>query len=238
MLTQRAENFLAAAGRVRTRSIADMTERAGDAEDDDIPFDEDVSDEDPFHPEDRVDPDDQMSPPKVPCECYCLHCNRTFMSDGIWFQQVINDRNGFKGFWMCPTPNCGGAGFTFDIFPTDPNHPANAGWHSFDDEEEELEFDEEGNVIESTGEDEYDPDESKYKALDEEMGAAEDDIIEGDEWKLGLSPGQPPPETDMQRQARLEWEEEQKRYDQPDERPRILDWKDKEDRGRDDDIPF
>ena len=39
---------------------------------------------------------------------------------------------------MCPTPNCGGAGFTFDIFPTDPTHPANEGWHSSDDDDEDA----------------------------------------------------------------------------------------------------
>ena len=213
--------------------------------DDDIPFgDEGGSDEDPFRPEDRVDPKDMMSPPKVPCECYCLHCQRTFMSDGIWFQKVINAHDGFDGFWMCPTPNCDGAGFTFDIFPTDPTHPANAGW-SYDDgdEDDDLEFDENGDVIEHVGEREYDPVESKYKALDEELGDADDDIIEGDEWKLaGLDPAEQRAETESQRQARLEWEEEQKRYDAPDERPRILDWKDRDDRDgssiSDEDIPF
>jgi hypothetical protein len=217
----------------------DRDARKADA-DDDIPFDDPHGEEDPFPPEARVDPTDMMSPPREPCECYCLHCQRTFMSDGIWFQKVINARNGFTGFWMCPTPNCDGAGFTFDIFPTDPTHPANAGW-CYDDgeDDEELEFDEEGNVIEPAGEREYDPDESKYKALDEELGDPDDDIIEGDEWKLvGREPVERFPETDSQRQAREEWEDEQKRYDMPDERPRILDWKDREDLGRDEDIPF
>lgn len=220
-----------------------MSESSRNNHDDDIPFGDDADEseefEDPFRPEDRVDPDDMMSPPKVACECYCLHCNRLFMSDGIWFQRVINARDGFEGFWMCPTPNCGGAGFTFDIFPTDPAHPANAGWHYCDDDEE-LEFDENGDVIEPTGEREYDPDESKYKALDEALGDSDEDIIEGDEWKLsGLDPGQRPAESESRRQARLEWEEEQKKYDQPDERPRILDWKDRDDPGmRDEDIPF
>ena len=197
-------------------------------------------------PEDRVDPADRMSPPKVVCECYCLHCHRTFMSDRIWLQRVINGRDGFGGFWMCPTPNCDGAGFTFDIFPTDPAHPANAGWSyddddDDDDDDEDLEFDEIGDVIEPTGEKDYDPDESKYKALDEQLGDTDDDIIEGDEWKLaGLDPAQLPPESESQRQARLEWEEEQKRYDAPDERPRILDWKDRQDPPpmNEDDIPF
>jgi hypothetical protein len=221
-----------------------MTEPAGQDDDNDIPFDDPGGEEDPFPREDRVDPKDMMSPPKVPCECYCLHCQRTFMSDGIWLQRVINARDGFDGFWMCPTPNCGGAGFTFDIFPTDPAHPANAGWHycdDDDDEDAELEVDEHGDVIEPTGEREYDPDESKYKALDEQLGDVDDDIIEGDEWKLaGREPAARPPESDSQRQARLEWEAEQKRYDAPDERPRILDWKDRDEPPgmSDEDIPF
>lgn len=214
---------------------------------DDIPFGDDADgfpDEyhDPFRPEDRVDPNDMMSPPKVACECYCLHCQRTFMSEGIWFQKVIHARDGFEGFWMCPTSNCGGAGFTFDIFPTDPAHPANAGWHYCDDDDEELEFDDNGDVIESSGEKDYDPDESKYKALDDELGDPDEDIIEGDEWKLasGGGQGERPPESDAQRQARLEWEEEQARYDGPDERPRIVDWKDRDPPSSmsDEDIPF
>src|SRR5688572_29506462 len=56
---------------------------------------------------------DCFAPPAEPCECHCLHCGRTFMSNEIWFQKVINDPQGFAGFWMCPTPNCSGAGFTF-----------------------------------------------------------------------------------------------------------------------------
>ena len=104
-----------------------------------IPFDEGIDhDDEPAW--DAGDPrrrHDQFAPPADPCECYCLHCQRTFMSDQIWFQKVIGDPKGFEGFWMCPTPNCGGAGFTFDIFPTDPSHPANAGWHYIDDEDDD-----------------------------------------------------------------------------------------------------
>src|SRR3954468_19489206 len=90
----------------------------------------------------HADRDDPMRPPKDPCECWCMHCRRTFMSTEIWFQRVLNDPGGFKGFWMCPTPNCGGAGFNFDIFPTDPEHPANKEWTYFEDPDDE-EFDEE-----------------------------------------------------------------------------------------------
>src|SRR3954470_6282403 len=85
--------------------------------------------------------DDAMAPPKEPCECWCMHCRRTFMSNQMWFQRVINDPAGFAGFWMCPTANCDGAGFTFDIFPIDPNHPANQGWTLFDDDDEDHEDD-------------------------------------------------------------------------------------------------
>src|SRR5688500_6241939 len=135
---------------------------------------------------------DPMAPPKEACECYCLHCNRVFMSDGMWFQRVINAKDGFEGFWMCPTANCDGAGFTFDIFPTDPDHPANAGWHSSDDDadDDEEEDEDEGAFDEA----EYDADEAKYKQLDEAYGEeGGDDDIEGEEWKYGLQPGEQPP---------------------------------------------
>ena len=182
---------------------------------------------------------DPMAPPKEPCECYCLHCNRVFMSDGMWFQRVINAKDGFEGFWMCPTPNCDGAGFTFDIFPTDPDHPANAGWHSTDDDEDDDE-DKEGERDEA----EYDADETKYKQLDEAYGeAGGGDDIEGEEWKYGLQPGEQPPEPAWAEESRREWEEEQKQYDAPDERPRVVDWSEREERTGDstiagDDIPL
>jgi hypothetical protein len=166
---------------------------------------------------------DCFAPPAEPCECYCLHCNRVFMSDGIWFQKVINSRDGFNGFWMCPTPNCSGAGFTFDIFPTDPHHPANEGWTDTDDDEDTF-FDEDEE--EEIATEEYDPAEPKYAELDEQFGEDDDDI-EGEEWKHGLAPGERPPEPPWVSQARREWEEQQKKYDAPDERPRVIDWSDR-----------
>jgi hypothetical protein len=237
--------------------------------------------------------DDSFAPPTEPCECHCLHCGRTFSSDGIWFQRVINDPDGFKGFWMCPTANCSGAGFTFDIFPTDPDHPANEGWHSFDDEDEEEtaraagdeeddEFEdddaeevgaaEDGTVVGGVGDagrppfddelqdnelfaangktddnpfgppsagggrdagdhdaDEYDPDEPRYKALDALYGDEDDDDLEGEEWKYGLQPGERPADSSAE-QGRREWEREQRMYDEPDQRPRVLDWSDRQPR--------
>jgi hypothetical protein len=188
------------------------------------------------------DSHDCFAPPAEPCECYCLHCGRIFMSDQIWLQKVIGGRPGFDGFWMCPTANCGGAGFTFDIFPTDPSHPANAGWH-YDDDEDDEEEDEGDNQSDGSESDhtEWDPAETKYAELDEEYGDDDPDL-EGEEWKHGLQPGEQPPEPPWAAEARREWEEEQKKYDQPDQRPRVVDGSDDTDSdGRsinEDDIPF
>jgi hypothetical protein len=186
----------------------------------------------PANPSDR----DDMGPPAEPCECFCLHCRRVFMSDQMWFQKVINSKDGFPGFWMCPTPNCGGAGFQMDIFPTDPDHPANAGWTSFDDDDDDDD--------ESDEDEEWDPDEPQYAEQDE----FEDEDIEGEEWKYGKSPADVPivqPELteeqcDRQAEAQREHDEEEKRYDMPDERPRIIDWSNREDPPpmNLDDIPF
>lgn len=167
-----------------------------------------------------------------------MHCRRVFMSDQIWLQRVINDPGGFEGFWKCPTPNCDGAGFTFDIHPTDPDHPANIGWCYDDGDEDDYHEDDFGDGGDAS--EEWDPDEAEYHALDEAYG---DDDIEGEEWKYGLQPGERPPEPEWVEQARREREEDEARYDQPDERPRMIDWRDRDDRRdmpafNDDDIPF
>lgn len=214
-------------------------------------------------PTERWDADDPrrkndcFAPPAEPCECHCLHCGRTFSSDEIWFQEVLNDPQGFKGFWMCPTPNCSGAGFTFDLFPTDPSHPANEGWH-YDDEDEEEGFSADGDDEDAEEfwseealdddddeeDEEYDPTEQKYQELDDFFGD-EDDDLEGEEWKYGLQPGERPSEPAWREDARHAWEEERRKYDEPDQRPRTLDWSHREDRKeenhrpfKDDDIPF
>lgn len=203
--------------------------------------------DEPAEPWDAHDPNrqnDQFAPPSEPCECFCLHCRRTFMSNQIWFQKINGARDGFDGFWMCPTPNCGGAGFTFDIFPTDPQHPANEGWFHTDDDEEESErewMEHEDCEFEEFEDDEvdteYDPAEPNYQMLDQ--WASDDDDIEGEEWKYGLEAGQ---HVEPQKPG---WViEEEKKYDEPDRRPRELDWTDTErsERGatpfNEDDIPF
>ena len=173
---------------------------------------------------------DAMAPPEEPCQCSCLHCERVFMSDQMWFQRVIGDPSGFKGYWMCPTPNCGGAGFAFDVFPIDPNHPANADWHYSDDDDEDE-------VGEDDSDGSWDSTESKYQEMDEDE---EDDDLEGEEWKLGLDPGERP-EPEWMAEARRQEEARQKHFDEPDLRPRQVDWTPREHPGADfnsDDIPF
>lgn len=184
---------------------------------------------------------DCFAPPAVACECYCLHCRRTFMSSAMWFQRIRNPRGeALDGFWMCPTPNCDGKGFSFDIFPTDPDHPANDGWFScdeFDDEEQWLDDDEdEDPAVDVEGE--YDPDEPQYQQLDE-LSAEEDDI-EGEEWKYGLEPGQRPGGAADGSEGMLQELEEEARYDAPDERPREIVWEEPPAGTglNEDDIPF
>ena len=183
---------------------------------------------------DPTDPaaDDCFAPPAEPCECYCLHCQRVVNTAGMWYQRVVGspDRDD-TGFWMCPTPNCGGAGFTFDIFPTDPDHPGNAGWtYSDDDDEWDEDEDAEGEGEDAEGEDDgpvadapYDPAEPAYAG----PSADDPEAFEGEEWKHGLSPGDPPPESPDLTAARAEREAEraaeQRKYDEPDRRPRVID---------------
>lgn len=204
----------------------------------------------------RWDADDQrrrhdcFAPPQVACECWCMHCGRTFMSDQIWLQKVRGGRDDFEGFWMCPTPNCDGAGFTFDIFPTDPEHPANEGWQTFDEDDEELSEDADGEFVDLEETEhpkaDYDPDEPFYRSLDE--NDCSDEALEGEEWKHGLQPGerpivQPPPEgVEPANQA-----EQEALYNAPDRRPREIEREEPAPRPRategdgprpDEDIPF
>jgi hypothetical protein len=192
-----------------------------------------------------------------------MHCRRIFMSDQIWFQRILNDPNGFKGKWLCPTPNCDGAGFTIDIWPTDPEHPVNRECVFYDDpdddEFDENEFsdhDDEGlssdvlaDLDSAEAGADWDPDEAKWKELDELFGGddVDDDDIEGEEWKYGLQPGERPAGADWRDGFDGEGEDDEqadyeRRYDEPDRRPREVDWSDhksrREGEWNEDDIPF
>src|ERR1043165_5297274 len=91
---------------------------------------------------------------------------------------------------MCPTPNCSGAGFAFDIFPTDPSHPANEGWVEFCEDELVEADDDQADA-------EWDPDETKYKEMDAE--SFDEDDGEGEQWKRG-----PEASGDIQHEPRSE----------------------------------
>jgi hypothetical protein len=107
--------------------------------------------------------DDPFAPPDEPCEVTCLHCNRVYDSSLIRWVPYETSSGRRGGFWVCPVPGCGGAGFTFDIFPTNPDHPANDGWVVDDGEEDE----------------EYDPlTEEEFRAAE---ALEEDDELEGED---------------------------------------------------------
>ena len=81
-------------------------------------------------PDDQLDPQgDPFRPPETPVEVSCLHCGETYESYLIEWQ-IHTDADGTRhGFWCCPTPGCGGMGFGFDIFPTDPEYQdERGGW--------------------------------------------------------------------------------------------------------------
>lgn len=96
---------------------------------------------------DRRPGDDPFRPPKQNCLVACLHCRRQYDSYQIhWVVQRGRDGKE-SGFWRCPTPGCGGAGFLFDIHPIDPN------WE--DEEDRGMTggwFDDDGNPMAPPGE--------------------------------------------------------------------------------------
>ena len=156
--------------------------------------DSDPAEEEAWDAHDPRRQKDPYAPPAEPCECVCHHCRRTFLSDQMWFQKINGARDGLSGFWKCPTPNCSGGGFTMDIFPVDPTHPANEGWFDTDDDEDEfdesywedceepdysqdMEFDDMEWEEVDEPDAEYDPAEPQYQMMDQ---WACDDDLEGE----------------------------------------------------------
>lgn len=77
-------------------------------------------------PADSVDPppapgaDDPFAPPAEPVLAHCQHCGQEYMTSEIRHERRGDGgAGGERGFWVCPTPGCSGAGFGFDIFPID-----------------------------------------------------------------------------------------------------------------------
>src|SRR5437899_3349686 len=65
--------------------------------------------------------DDCMRPPDIPIEVHCIHCGEEYQSYLMEYRIETKGSSRGKGFWCCPTPGCDGAGFLFDIYPTDPD---------------------------------------------------------------------------------------------------------------------
>jgi len=89
--------------------------------------------------------EDCFRPPSIPTEVCCLHCQKTYESYLIeWRESVLPDGRA-RGFWCCPMPGCDGAGFGFDIYPTDPDYidpdGRDLGEWVYDDEEAEDDWD-------------------------------------------------------------------------------------------------
>src|SRR5262245_39268875 len=62
---------------------------------------------------------DPFHPPTIPTMVGCLHCGEEYDSYLIEWR-VQKDGDGVvRGRWCCPTPECDGVGFGFDIFPCD-----------------------------------------------------------------------------------------------------------------------
>ena len=98
--------------------------------------------------------DDPMGPPKVSVEVGCIHCGIVYMSDEIRWKPDPDGPGG--GWWVCPVKRCDGAGFSIDIFPTDPEVARQFGIEYVDDPDED--------------DDEYDDDEEllgDFEALNE-----------------------------------------------------------------------
>jgi len=69
--------------------------------------------------------EDHMQPPAESILVHCLHCSQEYQSDQIiWVPRAdeSTDKHRLPGMWCCPVDGCGGAGFTCDIWPVDPDY--------------------------------------------------------------------------------------------------------------------
>lgn len=82
---------------------------------------------------------DPFHPPATPTLVGCLHCRQVYESYLIEWRLEPDADGQLRGWWCCPTAGCGGRGFFFDIFPTDPDYEdERGGWVHCDDESEEY----------------------------------------------------------------------------------------------------
>jgi hypothetical protein len=120
---------------------------------------------------------DPFRPPEIPTEVGCLHCQQVYESYLIeWRERTCADGK-VRGFWCCPTPGCDGAGFGFDILPTDPDYQdERGGWIRDDDSEEDddefdepEEFKEDGRYLSNLPDFESKSDDESESSSDEEI---------------------------------------------------------------------
>ena len=91
---------------------------------------------------DPLDPlSDPFRPPEIPTEVSCLHCGSEYDSSLMEWRVQTNVDGKSHGFWCCPTPDCSGMGFGFDILPTDPAYRDQRGGWVDDEEYDEIEDD-------------------------------------------------------------------------------------------------
>ena len=131
----------------------------------------------PSTPPSEPPEDDPMGPPKVPCEVECIHCGNVYLSSEIRWQPDPKGPGG--GWWVCPIEGCDGAGFCFDIFPTNPDVGRGFGVESWDfeeDDDDEADYDDDvfevaepwknGTAGDDDGDDEHDG--PPYNLFDDE----------------------------------------------------------------------
>lgn len=87
-------------------------------------------------PEHAPGRDDPFAPPDTPTLVQCVHCGREYESYLIHWVEADPD-DSVDGFWCCPTPNCDGKGFLFDILPVDPDYRDERGELVFTGDEDE-----------------------------------------------------------------------------------------------------
>ena len=67
-----------------------------------------------------IDPqEDGMHPPSIPQLVECVECGEEYDSWRIEWRVTRDAAGRVHGWWVCPVPGCGGAGFGFDIWPVD-----------------------------------------------------------------------------------------------------------------------
>ncbi len=88
--------------------------------------------------DDAFDPGaDYFHPPTIPTLVWCLHCGEEYDSWRMEYRIFTDEDGARRGFWCCPTPNCDGRGFGFDVFPVDENYvdPDGREMSAWDDDE-------------------------------------------------------------------------------------------------------